>query len=237
MEMVSLIKDVYNDEKRISVIIPTLNEAENIKYVFPNIPQFIDEVVVIDGGSVDGTIDEILKYRSDAIIVIEKTPGKGFAIRRGFEIATGDLIIMMDADGSHDPNEIPRLVRPVLNGYDAVKASRLLPGGGSDDFTLFRKIGNKIFITMVNLMYDAHYTDLCYGYRVFKRDAIEKMSCVSDGFEIETEQSIRIIKAGLNVIEIPSFEAARKYGDSRLNSIRDGFRILKTIIKEYIDTK
>lgn len=228
------ISDVYNHEKRISIIIPTLNEAPNIKYVFPHIPQFIDEIIVIDGDSKDGTIDEILKYRKDVKIIKDKTLGKGGALRRGFEMATGDLIIMMDADGSHDPKELPALIEPVLNGYDVAKASRILPGGGSDDFTAFRKFGNKIFVAMVNKIYGSDYTDLCYGYRVFKKEAIEKMNCKSDGFEIETEQSIRMIKAGLKIKEIPSFEAKRKHGDSRLNSFRDGWRILTLIINEYI---
>lgn len=225
--------DVHNIEKRISIVIPTLNEVENIKHVFPHIPQFIDEIIVIDGDSIDGTRDEILKFRKESRIIIDKTPGKGIALRKGFETATGDIIIMMDADGSHDPYEIPSILEPVLNGYDASKASRLLPGGGSDDFTLFRRFGNKIFIMMVNNMYGANFTDLCYGYRAFKREALEKMHCESDGFEIETEQSIRMIKSGLKIKEIPSFEAKRKNGDSRLHSIKDGWRILKIIIFEY----
>jgi glycosyltransferase involved in cell wall biosynthesis len=229
-----LILDPHDQEKKVSVIIPTLNEVSNIKHVFPYIPQFVDEIIVIDGNSTDGTRDEVLKFREDAKIIIDKTPGKGTALRKGFDAATGDLIVMMDADGSHDPKEIPSLLEPVLNGYDATKASRLLPGGGSDDFTLFRKIGNKIFITMVNKMYGADYTDLCYGYRAFKKEAVEKMYCEADGFEIETEQSIRMIKAGLKVKEVPSFEAKRKNGDSRLHSIRDGWRIFRLIVLEYL---
>ena len=229
------ISDVHNQEKRISIIMPTLNEVSNIKHIFPFIPKFIDEVVVIDGGSKDGTIDEILKFRKDAKIIIDTTPGKGVALRRGFDAATGDLIIMMDADGSHDPEEIPVLIEPVLNGYDVSKASRLLPGGGSDDFTAFRRFGNKMFVTMVNRLYGANYTDLCYGYRAFKREVVGRMNCKSDGFEIETEQSIRMVKAGLKVKEIPSFEARRKYGNSRLNAIRDGWRILEIIVREYFE--
>jgi glycosyltransferase involved in cell wall biosynthesis len=228
-----MITDVYDQKKRVSIIIPTLNEVENIKYVFPYIPQFIDEIVVIDGDSTDGTREEVLKFRKDARIIIDKTPGKGAALRKGFEVATGDLIVMMDADGSNDPNEIPSLLMPVLNGYDASKASRFLPGGGSDDFTPFRRFGNNIFIIMVNNMYGANLTDLCYGYRAFKKEAIERMYCRSDGFEIETEQSIHMIKAGLKIKEVPSFEAKRKNGNSRLNSVRDGWRIFQLIIKEY----
>lgn len=228
-----VISDIYNKEKRVSVVIPTLNEASNIKYVLPYIPEFIDEVIIIDGESTDGTIDEVLKYRKDAKIIIDKVHGKGNALRKGFEAATGDLIIMMDADGSHDPRELPRLVDPVLNGYDVTKASRILPGGGSDDFTAFRRFGNKMFVTMVNIMYNADYTDLCYGYRVFKKEALDKIHCKTNGFEIETEQSILMLKAGLKIKEVPSFEAKRKHGDSRLNSFTDGWRILRIIVNEY----
>lgn len=224
----------HGQKNTISVIIPTLNEFSNVRHVFPYIPEFIDEIVVIDGGSTDGTIEEILRFRKDAKIVIDRIPGKGAALKKGFETATGDLIVMMDADGSHDPKELPRLINPILNGYDISHGSRLLPGGGSDDFTAFRRFGNKVFITMVNKMYGANYTDLCYGYRAFKKEAIKKMHCESDGFEIETEQSIHMIKAGLKIKEIPSFEAKRKNGDSRLNSFRDGWRILTLIIGEYI---
>lgn len=234
MVVVNMIVDQHEKEVKISIIIPTLNEVENVKHVFPFIPKYIDEIVVIDGNSTDGTIEEILKFRKDARIVIDNAPGKGCALTKGFNIATGDIIIMMDADGSHDPKEIPSLLEPVLNGYDVAKGSRLLPGGGSDDFTPFRRFGNKIFISMVNTMYGAKYTDLCYGYRAFKKGAIEKMACKSHGFEIETEQSILMLKAGLKIKEVPSFEAKRKNGESRLHSFRDGWRILRIIIREYV---
>lgn len=231
------LKDKNGDIKTISVVIPTINECQNIKEVIPKLPEFVDEVVVVDGCSTDGTIEEIKKYRKDAKIIIEKTKGKGVALRRGFKEASGDLIIMMDADGSHDPKELPMLVDPVLNGYDVTKASRTLPGGGSDDFTPFRRFGNKMFVTMVNVLYGANYTDLCYGYRAFKKEALEKILLESDGFEIETEQSILMLKVGLKIKEVPSFEARRKYGNSRLNSFRDGWKILKIIMGEYIKGK
>lgn len=212
-----------------------MNEVQNIKYVFPHIPKFVDEIIVIDANSTDGTVEEILKFRKDAKIIREKAPaGKGRALKIGFENAIGDLIIMMDADGSHNPNEIHGLLEPVLNGYDVSKGSRLLPGGGSDDFTLFRRFGNKVFVTMTNMLHGSNYTDMCYGYRAFKRDAIKKMCCKSDGFEIETEQSILMTKCGLKIKEVPSFEAERKHGKSNLRTFRDGLRIFGVIIKEYV---
>lgn len=220
--------------KRISIVVPTLNESKNIKYLFSNIPEFIDEIVVVDGNSTDGTRDEIIKYRNDAKIIIENRLGKGQALKTGFENASGDIVVIMDADGSHDPKELPGLLEPVLDGYDASHGSRLLPGGGSNDFSVFRKLGNKMFVSLVNYMYGSEYTDLCYGYRAFKKDAIDKMTCTSKGFEIETEQSIRVRKAGLKVKEIPSFESQRIHGNSNLNSFKDGWRILDVIVKEYI---
>lgn len=220
--------------KKISIVIPTLNEAENIKEVFPNIPEFVDEIVVVDGNSIDGTREEILKFRNDVQIVVKKPSGKGAAMKNGFEKATGDLIVIMDADGSHNPGEIKALLEPILDGYDVANGSRLLPGGGSDDFTPFRRLGNKIFVTMVNSMYGSNYTDLCYGYRAFKKEALEKIQCCSNGFEIETEQSILMKKAGLKVKEVPSFESRRKNGNSNLRAFRDGYRILKVIVKEYL---
>jgi len=159
---------------------------------------------------------------------------KGKALRKGFEIASGEIVVIMDADGSHDSKEMPRLLEPVLDGYVASHGSGMLPSGGSDDFTLFRRFGNKVFVRLVNHMFGAQYSDLCYGYSAFKKEAIEKMKCTRNGFEIETEQSILIAKAGIKVKEIPSFEARRMNGNSNLNSFKDGWKILDVIIEEYI---
>ncbi len=226
--------DKYGNTRTVSIVMPTINERLNIKEVLPKIPEFVDEIIIVDGCSTDGTVEEIRKYRSDAKIFIEKPLGKGIALRRGFEEASGDLIIMMDADGSNDVKELPLLMEPVLNGYDVTKASRFLPGGGSDDFTPFRRFGNSVFVKMVNTLYGSKYTDLCYGFRAFKKDALKKIHLKTNGFEVETEQSILIAKAGLKIKEVPSFELMRKNGNSNLHAFRDGLKILKTIIKEYI---
>lgn len=227
--------DKHGHLKKISVVIPTLNEASNIKEVFPNIPEFVDELVVVDGNSTDGTRDEIIKFRNDAKIIVEKPYGKGAAMKTGFEKATGDLIVMMDADGSHNPKEISGLLDPILNGHDAAIGSRLLPGGGSADFTPFRKLGNSVFVAMVNSLYGSNYTDLCYGYRAFKKETLQKIPFNSKGMEIETEQSILMKKAGLKVKEVPSFEDRRKNGNSNLNAFKDGWKILNIIIKERLN--
>lgn len=228
------INNNYGKLQRVSVVIPTLNEAKNIKKVFPNIPSFVDEIVIVDGQSTDGTVETIKNIRPDAKIIIEKPCGKGKALKTGFENSTGDLIVMMDADGSNDPGEMRQLIEPLLAGYEVSKGSRMLPGGGSADMTLFRKFGNSIFINLVNKIYGANYTDLCYGYRAFKREALEELKCNSSGFEIETQQSIRMQKAGMKIKEVPSFEAKRIHGESNLNSFKDGWRILNVIAGEYL---
>jgi len=225
----------YGKNKKISLVIPTLNESKNIKEIFPKIPDFIDEIIVVDGNSIDGTREEIFKFNKNAKIIVEKPIGKGAALDTGFRNASGDLIIMMDADGSHDPDEIRALLDPVLDGFDVSTASRMLPGAGSDDITAFRRFGNRVFVSMVNSMFGANYTDICYGYRAFKKEALEKINCCSIGFEIETEQCIRMRKKGLRVKEVPSFEGNRKNGNSNLNSIKDGWRIFKIILKEYFN--
>ncbi len=221
-------------EKRISIIVPTLNEAQNIMHVFPKIPQFVDEIIVIDGNSSDGTIEKIRKSKPDAKVIIEEPKGKGKALKTGFDNATGDIVVMLDADGSHDPSEMKNFIDPLLDGYDVTIGSRMLPEGGSADLTPFRRFGNTIFVSLVNKLYGSSYTDLCYGYRAFKKKALKELNCRTEGFDIETEQSIRIQKAGLKVKEIPSYEAARLNGESNLNSFKDGMKILKIIIKEYL---
>lgn len=218
-------------QHKVSLVVPTMNEANNIPHVFSKIPQIVDEVVVVDS-SKDKTVEVIKKIRPEAKIFIEEPKGKGKALKKGFEYATGDIVIMIDADGSMDPQEIPQFVKPLMDGYDAVKGSRIL--GGSDDLSLLRRFGNLCFVTLVNILYDTDYTDLCYGYRGFKKSALDKLKCTSDGFDVETEQSIMMKKMGLKVCEVPSYERRRIYGTSNLKTLGDGKKILMRILSEKV---
>jgi len=218
-------------QHKVSLVVPTMNEASNIPYVFSKIPEIVDEVVVVDS-SKDETVEAIKKIRPDAKIFMEEPKGKGRALKKGFEYATGDIVVMIDADGSMDPTEIPVFVTYLVDGYDAVKGSRIL--GGSEDLSLLRSLGNLFFVTLVNILYDTDYTDLCYGYRGFRKDALEKLKCVSDGFDVETEQSIMMKKMGLKVCEVPSYESRRIYGTSNLRTFGDGKKILLRILREKI---
>jgi glycosyltransferase involved in cell wall biosynthesis len=216
----------------VSVVIPAKNEARNLEHVFSTIPQWVDEIVLVDGHSVDDTVAVAQKLNPNIRIVRQKGRGKGDALRMGFEAAKGDIIVMMDADGSTDGREIPRFVAALTTGADFAKGSRFASGGGSDDITFSRGLGNKILSVMVNMLFGTRYTDLCYGYNAFWAKHLPRLDLNCDGFEIETVMNVRAAKAGLAIHEIPSYEHRRLHGMSNLKVVRDGLRIAKFIIRE-----
>jgi len=180
-------------------------------------------------------------------VIGQTRQGKGNALACGFAAATGDFIVMIDADGSNDPAEIPRFIAALKEGADFAKGSRFLSGGGSSDISLVRRFGNFWLNRIVNLLYGTRYTDLCYGYNAFRRECLDVMNLDAseiegceqqrmlwgDGFEVETLITVRIAKAGLRVTEVPSFETLRHFGESNLNAFSDGLRVLRTIRTEF----
>src|SRR4051794_13107406 len=148
----------------VTVVIPTLNEAKNLPYAMWRLPDCVTEVIVVDGRSSDDTVSAAALMRSDVRVVMEPIKGKGAALKRGFSEATGDIIVMLDADGSADGAEIERFVAVLMAGADFAKGSRFLPGGGSADLTRLRSFGNQALKAMVNLICQTRFTDLCYGY-------------------------------------------------------------------------
>lgn len=217
---------------RVSVIVPTLNEARNLPHVFAELPPDLHEVIVVDGFSSDGTPDVARALRPNVKVVNQDTRGKGDALRCGFEAATGDILIMLDADGSADPAEIPAFVAALVGGADFAKGTRFHVEGGSSDITALRRAGNRFLSGTVNLLFGTSYSDLCYGYNAFWRHCLPAMSVDCTGFEVETLINIRIARAGLSVREVPSFERDRIHGQSNLNTFRDGGRVLRTILRE-----
>jgi glycosyltransferase involved in cell wall biosynthesis len=217
---------------RVSVVVPTLNEAKNLPHVFAELPLGLHEVIVVDGFSTDDTVEVARRLRPDVRIVAQDERGKGDAMRCGFEAATGDIIVMLDADGSADPGEIPAFVRELLRGSDFAKGTRYHPEGGSADITPLRSVGNRLLSGTVNLLFGTSYSDLCYGYNAFWRHCLPAMDIDCTGFEVETLINIRVARAGLVVGEVPSFERDRIHGQSNLNTFKDGWRVLKTIFRE-----
>jgi glycosyltransferase involved in cell wall biosynthesis len=216
----------------VSVVIPTLNEARNLSYVFERLPEGLHEVIVVDGYSTDGTVDVARRLRPDVRIVNQTARGKGNALACGFASCTGEIIVMLDADGSTDPAEIAHFVEPILNGAEFAKGSRFLPGGGSSDITPIRRLGNKVLCSIVNAIFGTKYTDLCYGYNAFLTTCLDDLIVNCPGFEVETLMNIRAAKLGFRVAEVASFEANRIHGSSNLHPIRDGLRVLRVVARE-----
>jgi glycosyltransferase involved in cell wall biosynthesis len=231
----------------VSVVVPCLNEARNLPYVFSRMPADIDEVVLVDGGSVDGSVEKARELWPSVVVVNQTRRGKGNALACGFAVCNGDIIVMLDADGSTDPREIPRFVAALTTGADFAKGSRFLPGGGSSDITRLRKLGNDGLSGLVNALFRTRFSDLCYGYNAFWRRVLPYMDLPDvdtprpadgrmlwgDGFEVETLINVRMARTGLKIAEVASTEAPRLHGVSNLNAFSDGNRVLYTIWQEF----
>jgi hypothetical protein len=215
---------------RVSVVIPTLNEEASLPWVLERLPAWVAEVVLVDGLSIDGTLSLARRLRPDAVFVHQLRRGKGAALRAGFAAASGEIVVMLDADGSNDPGEMDRFVDALRAGADFVKGSRYLAGGGSADLTVLRSTGNRCFVALANVLHGARFTDLCYGYCAFWRDRLDALRLTADGFEIETELALASLRARLAIREIPSHELERRAGTSNLKAVRDGLRVLRTMI-------
>lgn len=243
-KLIGIWDGVVHDKERptVTVVIPALNEARNLPHVAARMPADIDEIVFVDGNSVDGTVDVARDLWPGAHILRQTRKGKGNALACGFEAATGDIVVMIDADGSTDPQEIPRYVAALTSGADFAKGSRFIQGGGSEDITRVRRLGNAFLNMLVNVLFGTMYTDLCYGYNAFWRRCLDTMRLPDtttrvpqwgDGFEVETVVNVRVAASGLEIAEVCSFERSRIHGVSNLNAITDGLRVLRTIVQEY----
>ena len=220
---------------KVSVVIPAMNEARNLPHVFERLPHGLHEVVLVDGRSTDGTPDVARQLYPSVKVISQRGRGKGDALAAGFAACTGDIIVMLDADGSADAGEIPLFVGALEAGADFAKGSRFLQGGGSADITHFRSLGNRCLNILVNVLHRTRYTDLCYGYNAFWRRHLPVINVDCDGFEVETLINLRIAKAGLAVREVPSFEYHRIHGVSNLRAIPDGCRVLRTSFAEHFN--
>lgn len=245
----------------VSVVIPALNEAKNLPHVLPTIPSWVHEVVLVDGNSTDGT-SEVARalWPNNHIVAIERRRGvvrppfvmqerrrrlgpalrlvrqegrgKGAALRSGYAAASGDIIVTLDADGSMDCAEIAVFVQALASGADFAKGSRFLTGAGSDDITPVRRIGNTLLTILTNVMYGTSYTDITYGYNAFWSRFKSLLDIPCDGFSYEILVNCRTAKIGLKVTEVASHERVRIHGASKLNTVRDGWAVLKVIVGE-----
>jgi glycosyltransferase involved in cell wall biosynthesis len=231
-----------NGPPTVSVVIPALAEAENLRLLLPLFPPAF-EVVVVEGRRSDHTREIVAAARPSTILVRQTRRGKGNALACGFAVTTGEILVMFDADGSALVEEIPRFVHTLLAGADFAKGTRTRPGGGSEDITRIRRLGNWGFTKFANLLFRTRYSDFCYGYNAFWRRILPALELPpiqpegermmwGDGFEIEAAINCRIGRAGLDVREVPSLERARVHGVSNLHAWRDGRRVLWTVLRE-----
>ncbi|MBS1888303.1 MAG: glycosyltransferase family 2 protein [Actinobacteria bacterium] len=217
---------------KVSVVVPAMNEEGNIAQVLAGLPAGLHEVILVDGRSSDDTVEVARRAYPSIRVTTQSGKGKGDALRTGFAAVTGNLVVMLDADGSADPAEISSFVEALEAGADFAKGSRFLEGGGSDDITLLRRFGNACLSGTANLLHGTHFTDLCYGYNAFWVRCLPFISLDVPGFEVETLINLRIAGAGMKIAEVPSYEKERISGTSNLNTFRDGLRVLSTIISE-----
>jgi len=222
---------------KVTAVIPAKNEALSVGLIVDKVSKYVSQVTVIDGNSTDSTL--VTAKRAGAMVFIQRERGKGSALKQAFRRIQGDAVVILDADGSMRPEEIPAFMKILNNNpeIDIVKGSRFLGNGYSEDISLLRRVGNMIFVLLVNLLWSTEYSDLCYGFGAFTISAMEKLAprLESDNFEIETEIAIKAKKLGLKVVEIPSVELRRKHGKSNLNTLVDGAKILRRIFKEFFN--
>jgi glycosyltransferase involved in cell wall biosynthesis len=216
----------------VSVVIPTWNEERNMPIVMRSLPSYVSEIIIVDKYSKDRTVEIAKKIGGRKVRVLYDSVGKGRALRMGMLAARGDIIVTMDADCSHSSNEIGMLVEGIKAGFDICMGSRFIQGGGTADMPWYRVLGNKAFIIMVDVLWGMNYSDLCYGYRSFRKSAVKRLGLRTDGFGIETEISIKAAKRKMRILEVPSFEKKRLHGKGKLRTFSDGFRILVTILRE-----
>ena len=218
---------------KISVVIPTLNEEHTIKDVIEGCRPYADEIIVVDGHSTDRTkeIAESLGVK----VILDHKKGKGEALRHAINFVTGDVIVFIDADGSHDPNDIPRLVEPILRDEaDHVSGSRLIGGsselhGGFDE--CFRLMGSSFITACINWRFKVRLSESQNGFRAIKTNVIKQLDLKENITTIEQEMIMKTLKKGFRMGEVPTHEHKRKMGYSKISLRKVWFRYVYTLIK------
>jgi len=215
---------------KVTVLICAFNEEKNLPHVLPKIPKWIDEVLLIDGHSEDKTVAVARELLPNIRIEYQPNKGKDDALEYGISLASGDIIVTLDADGNTEPEEIPNFIEPLLKGYDFVKGSRFLKTKPLQ-MPWHRRFGNWVLFTEVNILFVARYTDVCSGYNSFWKKAWEKIKFPEE-FGYEPLIIIRAKKAGLKIAEVTTLDKGRISGESKLSSWRQGWGAFKAILKE-----
>ena len=215
----------------VSVVIPTLNEAGNIREALDTIDRelaFPKEIIVVDGNSTDGTL-EIVKD-SNCRLIIEPKRGYGIALRRGMQAAKGDVVIMVDGDGTYEFKHINRLLHRMMEtDAELCMATRMYDPNKA--MGLFNFVGNKIITFCFNMLYKQNLSDTQSGFRAISHSAIEKVDFKETDMAFATEMLVRFAKKGFKMVEMPSTYKIRKYGKTKLRPFSSGIEIFTAMLK------
>ena len=214
---------------RVSVVAVNLNEEKTIRKVLKGIPSSVDEVIVVDGHSKDKSaqIARDMGFK----VVMQEGKGRGAAFKTGFKYVQWDIIVMLSTDGNERAGHITSLVDKINEGYDLVIASRF-GEGKSHDVTIIRRFGNWFLTASINFLGGVKIVDSQNGFRAVRKRYLDKMNIEADRFDIEAEITMKAARMGLRIVEVPTIEDDREFGNSNLNTFRDGLMIFKRIIKE-----
>jgi len=220
----------------VSIVIPAYNEEENIEKVLQRVQKLFTtlrsiEVIVVDDGSTDRTATRTENFAFVKYVAHKRNRGKGAAIRTGFQVATGDIVVTQDADLEYFPSDIPALIEPIVTGQaDVVYGSRFK--GHQSGMSLLHHVGNKILSLTARLLYRIPITDVETGYKCFTREVVESLDLKEDGFNIEAEMTAKIFKNGWRFVEVPITYSIRSAGYSKIKYI-DGIYNMVKLIKEF----
>ncbi len=221
---------------QVSVVIPALNEEKTVGEVVQGCKPFADQVIIVDGRSQDRTPE--VARSAGAEVIIDEGRGKGAAIRFAIPYIKGDIVVFIDADGSHDPQDIPRLIRPILQGEaDHVSGSRLIGGsselhGTFDEF--FRLMGSALITALINWRFGVRLSESQNGFRAIKTSVLKDLDLQEDITTIEQEMIIKTLKKGYKMGEVPTHEYARRYGTSHIRLRKVWLRYLYSLLKNFL---
>ena len=219
---------------KLSILIPIYNESATVLEIIQRVQAvpFEKEIIAVDDGSTDGTRDLLSRVEKDGVIVLhhERNGGKGAAIRTGLERATGDIIVIQDADLEYDPRDYTQLVQPIVEGRaKVVYGSRFL--GPRMAMFFWHMLANKMLTLMTNVLYDAILSDMETGYKAFRADVIKNMKLRSRRFDFEPEVTAKVLKRHIRIFEVPISYYGREYSEGKKIGMNDGFVAIWTLLK------